>query len=237
MKLSSHLKNPQHLTPLTDLNEEEEEEENETIAEVYNRGRDFRSGSVHRRARSLSPLRNSRFQWQDEEEEKRVAIQKTDKQNDGDNTVTDSANSSASNSRSSSSSSRHSKRWIFLKDLLYRSKSEGREREKSADKEKFWHSISFSSASKDKSKDPKESSKNSSNGSKKAVSNGAGKRRGPLPSAHERHYTANRAQAEEMRKRTFLPYRQGLIGCLGFNSKGYGAVSGFAKAINPVSSR
>lgn len=43
-------------------------------------------------------------------------------------------------------------------------------------------------------------------------------RRGVPISAHELHYTANRAQAEELRKKTFLPYRQGLFACLGFPS-------------------
>lgn len=49
-------------------------------------------------------------------------------------------------------------------------------------------------------------------------------------SAHEWHYTANRAAAEEMRKKTFLPYKRGLLGCLGFHapvvhelSKGFGS--------------
>ncbi|XP_024960596.1 uncharacterized protein LOC112501158 [Cynara cardunculus var. scolymus] len=36
-------------------------------------------------------------------------------------------------------------------------------------------------------------------------------------SAHEIHYTANRAVAEEMRRKTFLPYKSGLLGCLGFH--------------------
>ncbi|KAK9077276.1 hypothetical protein SSX86_005613 [Deinandra increscens subsp. villosa] len=36
-------------------------------------------------------------------------------------------------------------------------------------------------------------------------------------SAHEIHYTANRAVAEEMRRKTFLPYKSGLLGCLGFS--------------------
>ena len=66
--------------------------------------------------------------------------------------------------------------------------------------------------------------------------NGVGKRRVPA-SPHELHYKAHRAQAEELRKKTFLPYRQGLLGCLGFSSKGYGAMNGFARALNPVSSR
>ncbi|XP_047339379.1 uncharacterized protein LOC124942853 [Impatiens glandulifera] len=45
-------------------------------------------------------------------------------------------------------------------------------------------------------------------------------KRGPATamSAHEIHYTANRAASEEMKRRTFLPYKQTLLGgCLGFN--------------------
>lgn len=42
------------------------------------------------------------------------------------------------------------------------------------------------------------------------------RRRGPV-SAHELHYTVNRAASEEMKKKTFLPYKQGLLGCLGFS--------------------
>jgi hypothetical protein len=43
-------------------------------------------------------------------------------------------------------------------------------------------------------------------------------RRGVPVSAHELHYTANRAQAEELRRKTVLPYRQGVLGCLRFPS-------------------
>nr|GMC87603.1 herbivore elicitor-regulated 1 [Ipomoea batatas] len=42
------------------------------------------------------------------------------------------------------------------------------------------------------------------------------RRRGPV-SAHELHYTMNRTISEELRRKTFLPYKQGLLGCLGFN--------------------
>lgn len=45
-------------------------------------------------------------------------------------------------------------------------------------------------------------------------------------SPHELHYTSQRAQAEQMRRRTFLPYRHGLLGCLGFTSKSYRSVAG-----------
>ncbi|WVZ56662.1 hypothetical protein U9M48_007156 [Paspalum notatum var. saurae] len=69
---------------------------------------------------------------------------------------------------------------------------------------------------------------------------GRGRRRRSttVAAAHERLYAApNRAQAEEMRRRTFLPYRQGLLGCLGFRSRGYGALHGLTKTLNPVFSR
>ncbi|KAJ4824835.1 hypothetical protein Tsubulata_037383 [Turnera subulata] len=171
---------------------------------------------------------------------------------------------SASSSRSSSAG-RNSKRWVFLKDFLYRSKSEGRSNNK------FWSNISFSPA-KEKSKSLNSTSTSTSSsssahvglpskdkvnmsstvesgqkvkgggsggqssGGKSKPMNGVGKRRVPA-SPHELHYKASRAQAEEMRKKTFLPYRQGLLGCLGFSSKGYGAMNGFARALNPVSSR
>ncbi|KAE8732667.1 hypothetical protein F3Y22_tig00001818pilonHSYRG00155 [Hibiscus syriacus] len=145
----------------------------------------------------------------------------------------DGASMSASSSRSSSAG-RSSKRWVFLKDFL-RSKSEGRSNNKF-----FWSTISFSPT---KEKKP-EKLNNVTNGvlenqrsikSKPVNGIGKGRRRVP-PSPHELHYTANRAQAEEMRKKTFLPYKQGLFGCLSFSSKGYGAMNGLARALNPVSS-
>ena len=155
---------------------------------------------------------------------------------------------SASSSRSSStSSSRHSKRWVFLKDLLYRSKSEGRGNAK----DKFWNVMSFSPskekssslrrfkeslAPSDSQKEKQTTKKVAQSGSSKPV-NAVGKRRSSSQSAHERHYAANRAQAEEMKKKTFLPYRQGLLGCLWFSSRSYGTVNGFARALNPVQSR
>ncbi|GMJ11170.1 hypothetical protein like AT3G62630 [Hibiscus trionum] len=116
---------------------------------------------------------------------------------------------------------RSSKRWVFLKDFL-RTKSEGRS---NSNYYKLWSTISFSPA---KEKKPK-----AGGGESKKPVNGIGKRRVP-PSPHELLYTANRAQAEELKKKTFLPYRQGLLGCLGFSSKGYSAMNGLARALNQV---
>ncbi|CDY11432.1 BnaA09g39980D [Brassica napus] len=231
MKLSSHLQRPQ----------EEGEAEGR-------RGRDLklRSRSVHRKARSLSPLRNAAFQWNEEEEvvvveesEVKECIRKL--QEDYEDETKSSCNEnvtsaettpscSASSSRSSSYG-RNSKKWIFIKDLLHRSKSEGR----GNGKEKFWSSISFS-PSNFKDKKLKSEAENAATPAAGKPTNGIAKRRGSQPSAHELHYTTNRAQAEEMKKRTYLPYRHGLFGCLGFSSKGYSALNGLARSLNPVSS-
>lgn len=276
MKLSTHLQRPQILMPLLDLEVEEDEcngkddEEFKQSDDSAKRGRDLklRSRSLHRKARSLSPLRNAEFQWHEEEESNRerdVSERNLESRDDDETKHNGTTPSDSTSSSRSSSSGRNSKKWIFLKDLLYRSKSEGR----GNGKEKFWSSISFSPSKERKlhsltiSREEKPSlslsDSNSSNttdikkqkpkpkpketkqgpGKKPAVgkpTNGVAKRRVP-PSAHELHYTANRAQAEEMKKRTFLPYRHGLFGCLGFSSKGYGALNGLARTLNPVSSR
>ncbi|XWS36117.1 hypothetical protein CRYUN_Cryun20dG0056900 [Craigia yunnanensis] len=252
MKLSSHLQRPQILSPLFDLDVEDDDVEFKNDDSLNNRvasrGRDLklRSRSLHRKAISLSPLRNEEFQWEEEkcsrEEQKEVSqrILEGLKESVTSNETTPSC--SASSSRSSSSG-RNSKKWIFLKDLLYRSKSERR----GNGKEKFWASISFSPSKEKKiliqeEKGPplKQKQKENKQGVGKKVSsgkpaNGVAKRRVPT-SPHELLYTTNRAQAEEMKKRTYLPYKQGLFGCLGFSSKGYGALNGLARSLNPVSS-
>ncbi|KAK7284419.1 hypothetical protein RJT34_19165 [Clitoria ternatea] len=237
MKLSTHLQGPQVLSPLIDLEEEEDEE---IKVESHVRGRDLRlrDNSLRRRTRSLSPLRNTPSEWTENDEK----IEKKENEEEEGETIT-SASVSGSSSSSSSSGGRSSKRWVFLRDFL-RSKSEGRSNNK------FWSTISFSPTKEKKvgnrnhgdgASETRKSKGNSQAFSKNVTAagkptNGVGKRRVP-PSAHELHYKANRAQAEELRKKTFLPYRQGLFGCLGFSSKGYGAMSGFARALNPVSSR
>uniref|UniRef100_A0A0E0FD58 Uncharacterized protein n=1 Tax=Oryza meridionalis TaxID=40149 RepID=A0A0E0FD58_9ORYZ len=54
----------------------------------------------------------------------------------------------------------------------------------------------------------------------------AAARGGRRRSAHERMYAARRAEGEEMRRRTFLPYQQGLLfGCLGLTSRLSGAAA------------
>ncbi|KAL9265957.1 hypothetical protein AKJ16_DCAP09100 [Drosera capensis] len=263
MKLATHLLRPQTLAEVAETNEVDDEECGEG-GERGAREIRLRDRPMRRRTRSLSPLRSTAsFDWGElgvkrDGDEILVLKKEIEKvKENGDNgegggveeVVSNETTPSASGSSSRcSSAGRSSKRWVFLKDFL-RSKSEGR------NNVKFWTNISFSPTTKEKEKksmaatssDSKEKvspvlegqkGKNKKETGKKKAVNGVvgGKRRVPA-SVHEVHYAAYRAQAEEMRKKTYLPYRQGLLGCLGFSSKSYGAMNGFSRALNPVSSR
>ncbi|KNA09404.1 hypothetical protein SOVF_153890 [Spinacia oleracea] len=258
MKLCAHLQRPQRLPSLTLLESEREDEEDDEFdddgkSNVFQRSR-LRNRSQRRRARSLSPLRSTvPLEWYSSEDvvstPKKAAGENEDGDEGGEKEKDGGTESEATPSGSSSrcsSAGRSSKRWVFLKDFL-RSKSEGRSNNK------FWHNInmSFSPAKEKREKGNGNGNVNANENANAAsysedkkskkkelpAAKGKGGAAGKRRSAHEVHYAANRAQAEEMRKKTFLPYRQGLLGCLGFNSKSYGALNGFARALNPVSSR
>ncbi|KHN31057.1 hypothetical protein glysoja_020355 [Glycine soja] len=110
-----------------------------------------------------------------------------------------SSTSNINNSKASFLSSiPFTRKWRFKDFLLFRSASEGR----ATDKDPLRRKYAVLSKNNEDVRD-------SSSGS-------ISKRHGPV-SAHELHYTLNRAASEEMKKKTFLPYKQGLLGCLGFN--------------------
>ncbi|XP_052182475.1 probable membrane-associated kinase regulator 4 [Diospyros lotus] len=118
-------------------------------------------------------------------------------------------NSSGSSKTKSSSSSSFYKKWRLKDLLLFRSASEGRPTSKESLKK-------YSQLK--RSVEEQEEVKNSSFRSTDSSGGGSvSRRRGAAVSAHERHYTAKRAVAEEMRRKTVLPYRHGFLGCLGFN--------------------
>lgn len=85
-------------------------------------------------------------------------------------------------------------KWNLKNLLLFRSTSEGSARITKVDQ------------------DCKNSSFRSNDGSVA----GSSRRMKRKMSAHEIHYTANRAVAKEMRRKTSLPYKSGFLGCLGF---------------------
>ncbi|KMT00571.1 hypothetical protein BVRB_9g218690 [Beta vulgaris subsp. vulgaris] len=141
-------------------------------------------------SRSLSPLRVSEFALLDHHHQ-----QLQDNQQQNSNETSNLARILGMGFPSSS------KKWR-LKDLfLFRSASEGHYKD-SQSYSKRW------------------SCRSSTVGSVSGSESGSvSKRRGQQASAsaHEMHYTSNRAVSEEMKKKTNLPYKHGLLACLGFS--------------------
>ncbi|XP_045788962.1 uncharacterized protein LOC123884016 [Trifolium pratense] len=105
------------------------------------------------------------------------------------------------------------RKWRIKDFLLFRSASEGRASDK--DPLRKYRVLSKTTAYEDVTGSSFRSVENSGSVSK---------RRKPV-SAHELHYTLNRAASEELKRKTMLPYKQGLLGCLGFNH-GMNQISG-----------
>ncbi|KAF5740707.1 hypothetical protein HS088_TW11G00784 [Tripterygium wilfordii] len=149
--------------------------------------------SSRRGARSLSPYRVSQFPLEEEERQQpRQQQQAVTKQSQ--------VNSKSIITPSSSKSS--SRRWRLKDFLLFRSASEGR----ASDRDPL---RKYSGLSR-KQEDVKTSSFRTTDGS---GSGSGSRRRGPV-SAHELHYTKNKAATEDLKRRTFLPYKTGILGAL-----------------------
>ncbi|KAL8060539.1 hypothetical protein ABFX02_02G031200 [Erythranthe guttata] len=130
------------------------------------------------------------------------------------------------------------KKWRIKDLLLFRSASESRAKDE--DELKKYTMLRKPpppppppAAAAEAAPPPQEEVKNSSFRSTESVGSVSSRRRtsGPAISAHELHYTVNRALSEEMRKRTTLPYKRGFLGCLGFHP----TVSEMSKGIAPMS--
>ncbi|XP_062182808.1 uncharacterized protein LOC133886912 [Phragmites australis] len=193
------------------------------------RGR-IRSRSVRRKARSLSPFRTH---WRTPSPAPLPAPESEPADEPAAATPaasrSSSSSSTASSASASSSSSRGSRRWGFLKDLLHRSKSDG------GKNHQLPHHLTAPAPPTQSSPAPapkRTPSPSPSPAASRARGTATGRCR--RRSAHERLYEARRAEAEEMRRRTYLPYRQGLLlfGCIGLGNRGYGAVHGLARGLN-----
>ncbi|XP_010489175.1 PREDICTED: uncharacterized protein LOC104766895 [Camelina sativa] len=169
------------------------------------RGRDRSLGSSSSRydrkgSRSTSPLRVSDIMVDEEEE-----VQSTKM-----------VASNTSNHKSSVFLSailypgRAYKKWKLKDLLLFRSASDGRP-VPTKDSLKRYDILT-----KREAEDVRSSSIRSRESCDSSVSMSR-RRNGAVVSAHEMHYTENRAVSEELKRKTFLPYKQGWLGCLGFN--------------------
>ncbi|KAI5656181.1 hypothetical protein M9H77_24974 [Catharanthus roseus] len=170
-----------------------------------------KSSSNRRVTRSLSPLRVSEYQWDEEQE-----LEQQEQQEEEEGQEPKSQNDTCS-ALSLSSSGKSFMKWSFKDLFLFRSASEGR----AADKDPFR-----------KYRALRRFESNTSSSSRAIIENGGGsvgsmsRRRGPI-SAHELHYTMNRAVSEDMKKKTFLPYKQGILGRLAFNPAAHALSNGF----------
>lgn len=71
----------------------------------------------------------------------------------------------------------------------------------------------YSGVAKTKAEDVRNASFRSAHSSSGSGSGSrSGGRSGPAMSAHELHYKTNRAVSDELKRKTYLPYRQGLLG-------------------------
>ena len=162
------------------------------------RGSSIPASRSGRRTRSLSPFRVSELAWEEEEQQM--------------NKQTASISKPATASSLISASSKGSKKWSFKDFLLFRSASEGR----ATDRDPFRKYAGLFR---------KQDMKNDS--FRSIDSSGSfSRRRGPV-SAHEMHYTVNRAVSEDLKKKTFLPYKQGILGRLAFNPSLHALANGF----------
>ncbi|KAJ8538043.1 hypothetical protein K7X08_014583 [Anisodus acutangulus] len=163
------------------------------------------NSSSRRSARSLSPIRVSEYPWEEEEE-----IMKQSSK----------SNSNSSCSVLTSLSSKGSKKWRFKDFFLFRSASEGRASNKDPLKK---YTVAGYKEGKISSYKGNESSVSSS--SSKAIATTRTKK-GKV-SAHELHYTVNRALSSDLKKKTLLPYKQGIFGQLAFNPAVHAMANGF----------
>ncbi|KAL6184940.1 hypothetical protein ACLB2K_041075 [Fragaria x ananassa] len=174
------------------------------------------NASIRKGTRSLSPLRIPDIMFDDVVS---PAPTTSHASNSSIKPATSPSVSSAYNTiLSAISFSKVNKKWKLRDMLLFRSASEGRAMTGKDPLRKY----SLLSTKKSMSEDVKNSSFRSTD----SVGSVSSRRRGPV-SPHELHYTVNRAVTEEMRRKTVLPYKHGLLGCLGFNhglheiSRGY----------------
>ncbi|KDP38222.1 hypothetical protein JCGZ_04865 [Jatropha curcas] len=169
----------------------------------------------HKASRSLSPFRVSDLMFDQEDN--------YNSNNSSQNVKVTKPSYASTFLSAISFSSKGYKKWKLKDLLLFRSASEGRATANNKDPLTKYVVLSKKEA-------VVEDAKNASFRSADSSIGGSSRRRGPV-SAHELHYTANRAVSEELKRKTFLPYKQGLLGCLGFNpgvheiSRGVGSLT------------
>jgi hypothetical protein len=142
------------------------------------------SNSGRRVTRSHSPYRTSKYTWVEEQQRN---------QNQQHSNKEDSVESVPA-----TNSSKSSRIWRLRDFLLFRSASEGRGTSKDPFRK---YPVSYNKKLSEEGK-----------GSIPSIPRSRRKENGV--SAHELHYARKKAESEDLKKRTFLPYKQGILGRL-----------------------
>ncbi|CAN0872919.1 hypothetical protein LINGRAHAP2_LOCUS10232 [Linum grandiflorum] len=197
------------IRPLKTLPQPEPEQPPRSPVERNDRGRGRRSdrdsgltsSSSRRGTRSVSPYRVSQYPWEEQDHQfKQTTAAATT------STVSSSGSGSGCATTTSKSSSR---KWRLRDLLLFRSASEGRAYGGFFKRHETDHHDQVKTCNVIRSSDSFGSSNNN---------NGAGKSsRRKAVSAHELHYKTNKAASEGLKKKTFLPYKQGILGRFAFS--------------------
>lgn len=166
------------------------------------------SSSGRRATRSLSPFRVSQYPWEEHQPLQPDTEQSSPMHSKPSLTSTTSA--------LSTSSSKGYRKWRLKDFFLFRSASEGRAVDKYPLKK-------YASLFK-RHEDVKQ---HSSFREVESPGSGSGSSSRRRVSAHELHYTMNRAVSEDLKKKTFLPYKQGILGRLAFNPAVHALANGF----------
>lgn len=153
------------------------------------------NNSGRRSSRSHSPYRKSNYI--SELEEQNSQKQQQPSRNKEESKISNSSTGPGSISKGS-------RRWKLSDLLLFRSASEGRGSNKDPLKKYFVGYKKNTSEEVKGSSSFRSSDSFSHHGSRKKVQ----------VSAHEMHYAMKKAESQDMKKRTFLPYRQGILGRL-----------------------
>ncbi|KAI3684764.1 hypothetical protein L6452_33990 [Arctium lappa] len=150
--------------------------------------------SRSRRTRSLSPIGGSDFRQQQQQQQQQQRRQRQQ------SPMVTGTKPTTTTTTTSGSSENGSRKWSFKDLFLFRSASDGRAMDRDPLKK-------YSSIFRKHDQDFRSSIESGS----------TSKRRGRV-SAHELHYNLNRAVSNDLKKKTYLPYKQGILGGLAFNS-------------------
>ncbi|KAK1407542.1 hypothetical protein QVD17_39160 [Tagetes erecta] len=175
------------------------------------------SASTRRRTQSFSTRRGWEVPWEEPQEKEKQESPTT-------KNIKPDHGASSFPMLSASSSAKGSRKWRLRDLFLFRSASDGRAMDQDPLKK-------YSGILRKHDEDFMKSCTKSIEPQTRPGSSSGSKRKEAV-SAHELHYKINRAVANEMKKKTFLPYKQGILGRSAVNPSVHALSNGFGVSTN-----